>query len=159
MKKLVIILTTLAFITVLLVYSQYFKKSLISAVLQYQVDVNNPPNTIFAISTVDQKLTDRKVLPKGTRLIGKLVSQEEGYVIYFDRMQTLNGKSEKFLAKAKLNIKEKTINTGVSARISKTLYQQTKTNVLGAIFDSSRNQTQHIGSILPRGYTLRVEVE
>ena len=139
-------------------YTQYLQKSFVTAVLQYQIDLNNPPDKIFAISTFDQKLPGSKMFPKGARLVGSLSSNEDGYVIYFDKLQ-ISGKNEKFPAKTKLNIKNETTATGVSARISKTFYEETKTNVLGAIFDSSRNQKQLAGSILPRGYVLKVEVE
>lgn len=139
-------------------YTQYLQKSFVTAVLQYQIDLNSPPDKIFAISILDQKLSGSKVFPKGARLVGSLTNDEDGYVIYFDKLQ-ISGKSEKFPARAKLNVKNEATSTGVSARIGKTFYDQTKTNVLGAIFDSSRNQKQLSGSILPRGYTLRIEVE
>ena len=31
-------------------YTQYLKKGIISAVLQYQIDLNNPPEQVYAIS-------------------------------------------------------------------------------------------------------------
>ena len=140
-------------------YTQYLKKESISAVLQYEVDLSNPPDSIFAISTYDQKLSGGKNLPKGTRFIGMLGKEEKEFTIYFDSIQDINGKKEGINAKSTLKIKESNESSGVSAKIGKTLHQQTKTNVLGAIFHSSSNEIQKLPSnVLPRGSLLKIEV-
>ena len=43
-------------------YTQYLKKGLISAVLQYQIDLNNPPEQVYAVSLSEQTLPDGKKL-------------------------------------------------------------------------------------------------
>ena len=136
-------------------YSQYLKKGLVSAVLQQQIDLNNLSDLVFAISTFDQKTPDGKNLPKGTKFTGKLSKEEDKLIIYFNTLEFPKGNKEQFFAKTVLNAKEKDENSGVSAKIGKTLYQQTKTNVLGAIFHTSSNNLQ---SILPQGYILKLEL-
>lgn len=139
-------------------FSQFLKKEIINAVLQYQINIENPPNNIFAISTLDQKLSSGKYLPRSTRFIGKL-SNEEGPVIYFNSIQTPDGKTKEFLAKSNLNINggRQDKSGGVSAKIGKTLNRQTKSNVLGAIFKDSTNNEK--ARVLPRGYAIKIEVE
>lgn len=148
----------LLILTVLYGYSQFIKKGVISAVLQYQIDLKNPPNLVFAISTFDQKLPDGKWLLKGTRFIGNLTKEGDDFIIYFNTIQTTSGKKEQFFAKSNLSVKESLVAGGVSARIGKTLYQQTKTNILGAIFNSSNNIKQLPSLVLPRGAVLRIDI-
>ena len=160
MKKLGAMLTLILIFGIFAyAYTQYLQKSSIFAVLQYPIDLQSPPDSVFAVSTIGQKLPDGKMLPKGTRFIGMLSKEEKGFVIYFDEIQKLDGDKEQFSAKSSLNVEEQNKQGGVSAKISKTLYQQTKTNVLGAIFNSSNNIKQSQGTVLPRGSTLKIEVD
>lgn len=159
MKKITFLaLAILLAATMLYSYSQFVKKSVISAVLQHQVDLSNPPEAIYAISTFDQTLPDGKSIPKGTRFMGKLSKENNSFIIYFDESQATDGKKTQLLAKSSLNIKEGESGKGVSAKISKTLYKQTKTNVLGAIFNTPTS-SPNSNTILPRGYNLKIEVE
>ncbi|MBI3590725.1 MAG: hypothetical protein HY094_05015 [Candidatus Melainabacteria bacterium] len=139
-------------------YTQYLKKGLASIVLLHEINLQNPPESIFAISTFDQSLPDGKNIPKGTRFIGMLIKENSNYVIYFNEIQSINGTKMGFLAKSNLNIKESGQNGGVSAKISKTLYKQTKTNVLGAIFNTSNENQSSPGLVLPRGSSLKIEI-
>ena len=157
-KVLITTMLVIVFATALYGYSQFLKKGMISAVLLQEIDLKNPPDPVLAISTYEQNLPDGKNLPKGTRLIGKLASEENGYVIYFNEIQSVDGKRYQFLAKSNLNLKESEGGKGVSAKIGKTLYQQTKTNVLGAIFNNSNNIQTSRNSILPRGSILKIEI-
>lgn len=159
MKKFILLIFVLAVVTMLYGYTQFLNKGFIQAVLQYQLDFQNPPETVFAVSTFEQKMPDGTQLPKGTRFIGMFSKEENNFVIYFDSIQTLDGKNKKVIAKSILNIKEENKQTGVSAKISKTLYQQTKTNVLGAIFNTSNNIQQLPGTVLPRGSVLKIEID
>lgn len=155
----ILFLLVFILVTMLYGYTQLVRKETISAVLQYQLDLRNPPESIFAISTCDQKLSGGRQLLKGTRFIGMLHQDEKGLAIYFSAIETVNGKKEQFFAKTILSAGKQDSNVGVSARISKTLYQQTKTNVLGAIFNSA-SETQKIEStVLPRSSTLKLEVD
>ena len=158
MKKLLFTTLVIALVTILYGYTQFQKKGVISVVLLQEIDFSNPPDPVLAISTYDQNLPDNKNLPKGTRLIGKLANEENGYVIYFNEIQTTDGTKSQFLAKSNLNLKENEDSKGVSAKIGKTLYKQTKTNVLGAIFNSSNNIQASRNSILPRGSILKIEI-
>ena len=158
MKKFILAISVLAFATILYGYSQYLKKEIISAVLQYQINLDSPPSNIFAISTSDQKIYNKKNLPKGTRFIGKLARGEGGYVIYFDTFQIQEEKSEHISAKSSLNEIEELKSDGVSAKIGKTLYKQTQSNVLGAIFKGSNKSGKINNSILPRGYSIKIEI-
>ena len=155
-KGKILIVLILIFGVVTYGYSQYLKKGLISAVLQQGIDLNSPQgNLVFAISTFDQKTPDGKNIPKGTKFTGKLNKEENKLIIYFDTLEMPEGKKQQFLAKTVLNINEKQESNGVSAKIGKTLYQQSKTNVLGAIFHTSSNISQ---SLLPQGSILKLEL-
>lgn len=153
------LITILISLTVLYGYTQFLKKETISAVLQYQIDLSNPPDFVFAITTLDQKIASGKNLSKGTRFIGMLSKEGENYVVYFDTIQFSNGDKEPFVAKTNLNYGEEAKLGGVSAKISKTLYKQTKSNVLGAIFKSSGEVQRTSSSVLPRGSTLKIEID
>jgi len=158
MKRVFIFILTLAFLTILIGYTQFLKKETISAVLQYEIDLNNPSDFVFAITTLDQKLATGKNLAKGTRFFGMLTKENENYVVYFNTLQLTNGNKESFLAKSNLNLNEETKAGGVSAKISKTLYKQTKSNVLGAIFKSPSDVQMPSSLVLPKGSTLKIEI-
>lgn len=158
-KRSLVLSLILVFAIVVISYSQYLKEGLISAVLQYQIDLNNPPNFIYAVSTSNQILPDGKQLPKGTRFIGMLAKEEKGIVIYFDTVQSLSGKKNPIIAKSFLSSKASDRIEGVSAKIGKTLYKQTKSNVLGAIFTKGVSKAEDFSaSILPQGSHLKIEV-
>ena len=140
-------------------YTQYLKKGAISAVLQYQIDLNNPPEQVYAISLSEQILPDGKKLQKGARFIGKLNKEENRYVIYFNTIQNPDGKNSQVIAKSNLNSNVTGQAAGVSAKIGKTLYKQTKTNVLGAIFYNSQDTKEFPGSILPQGSSIKIEID
>ena len=154
---------TLALILVLGIfaygYTQYLKKSIVSAILQYQIDFNNPPDQIYAISVSEQTLPDGKKLEKGTRFIGKLNKENTGYVIYFNTIQNPDGKTKPVIAKSTLISNVLGQATGVSAKIGKTLYKQTKTNVLGAIFHNPQDTNEFQSSVLPQGSSLKIEID
>ncbi len=159
MKNILILGIVLVLIFGLYGYTQYLKKSLVIAVLMQRIDLSNPPGKIFAIITDDQNLSDGKKLPKGTKLLGNLTKENGTYVIYFDEIQALNGKAGKLTGKSNLNIREIDQSNGVSARIGKTLSQQTKTNVLGAIFNNPAASQSDNGEILQRGSAIKVEID
>lgn len=140
-------------------YTQYLKKGSISAVLQYQIDLNNPPEQIYAISLSEQKLPDGKELKKGTRFIGKLSKEGNKYIIYFSTIQNPDGESQQVIAKSNLTSNVSGQAAGVSAKIGKTLYKQTKTNVLGAIFHNSQDAKEFPTSVLPQGSPLKIEID
>ena len=140
-------------------YTQYLKKETVSAVLQYQVDLNNPPEQVYAISLSEQILPDGKKLEKGTRFIGKLSKEENRYVIYFNTVQNPDGKAKQVIAKSNLGSNVIGQTVGVSAKIGKTLYKQTKTNVLGAIFRNSQDTKEFPTSVLPQGSPLKIEID
>lgn len=159
MKKISVVVSVVVLLFSLIVigYTQYSRQQSISAVLQNQLDFNAPPDYIFTITTFEQNLSDSKKLPKGTRFIGMLSKVENNFEIYFDTIQTPGGKQEQFLGKSVFDFKERG-NQGVSAKISRTLYQQTKTNVLGAIFNNPNAQLQPQSLVLPRGTLLKIEI-
>ena len=140
-------------------YTQYLKKSTVSAVLQYQIDLNNPPEQVYAISLSEQTLPDGKKLEKGTRFIGKLSKEENKYVIYFNTVQNPEGDAKQVIAKSNLSSNVTGQAAGVSAKIGKTLYKQTKTNVLGAIFRNSQDAKEFPSSVLPQGSPIRIEID
>ena len=159
MKKLLVTVLSVILVTGLYAYSQFIKKEIIQAVLQYQINLENPPNAIFAISTFDQKLSDGKNILRGTRFIGMVTKEESGYLINFNTIQTSDGKKDQFLGRSNLNTKSNLKVGGVSGKISKTLYERTQTNVLGAIFKAP-NESQNSNSlILPQGFTIKIEID
>ena len=139
--------------------SQFAKKELITVILQHQVNLEAPPENIFVVSTSEQSLSGGKKISKGTRFIGKLTKLYDDFIIDFNEVQTPDGEKEKFLAKVNLNIKGTNQASGVSAKISKTLYQKTQTNVLGAIFTNPSNTQVLKGTILQRGTVLKLEID
>lgn len=138
-------------------YSQYYKKSFLSAILINKVDLSNPPDSVLAISSQDQKLFEGKTLPRGTKFIGRLVKEGNNYVIYFEDIQTSAGNKLGLSGKTNLNITPSQYTGGVSAKISKTIHQQTQSNVIGAIFKNSGTPNSP-GSVLERGTLLKIEV-
>lgn len=140
-------------------YTQYLKKGTVSAVLQYQIDLNDPPKQVYAVSLSEQALPSGKKLEKGTRFIGTLNKEEAGYIIYFNSVQTPDGEMHQVIARSNLGSNSKDQSAGISAKIGKTLYKQTKTNVLGAIFRNSQNPNESGGSVLPQGSLLKIEID
>jgi len=138
-------------------YSQYYKKSLLSAVLINKIDLYNPSDSVLAISSLDQQLPDGKILPRGTKFAGRLVKEGDNFVIYFEDIQTAAGNKLGLSGKANLNPTLPQHPGGVSAKISKTIHRQTKSNVIGAIFKNSGTSNTQLG-ILERGTLLKIEV-
>ena len=159
MKRFFLIISIFIFGTVLYGYTQFLKKETVSAVLQQQINLENPQDVVFAISTYDQKLSNGKNIPRGTRFIGKLSKEGDILQINFNSIQLPDREKEDFPAKSNLNVQSQTQTSGVSANISKTLYKQTKTNVLGAIFKGSNLTEQSNGSILPKGSIIKIQVD
>lgn len=145
--------------TIAIGYTQFAKKELITVILQHEVNLEAPSENIFAVSTSDQSLSNGKKIPKGTRFIGKVTKIYDDFIIEFNEIQTPDGEKEKFLAKVSLNIKETNQASGVSAKISKTLYKKTQTNVLGAIFTNPVSTQVLKGRILHRGTILKLEID
>ena len=143
-------------VCVLYTYSQYTNKQFVSAILQNQIDINNPPETISAIAAYDQKLPGGKDLPKGTKFIGMLSRETNSTLIYFDTIEFLDGKQEQVLAKTSLNIQLPENSQGLSGKIGKTFYKQTKSNVLGAIFYTSMGSQNNLP--LQQGSILKIEI-
>ena len=162
MKRFVVFTSLFILISMTGIYafSQYLKKGTINAVLQYQVDLDNPPENIYAISTFDQITLSGKKLPKGTIFIGTLNKEVGIPVIYFKSVEFTEGKIENFPAKSKLKVAQNAQFAGLSAKLGKTIQQKTKTNVIGAIFRTSSTNNQEIaGSVLPKGYAIKIEAE
>lgn len=157
----IIVVLIMIFGTFLYSYSQYSIKKIITAHLQQNIDISNPPPYVSAISAYDQSLSDGTKIPKGTIFTGMLSKETGNVLIYFDSVEFANGKKSNLYAKTNLNISESKTESGVSAKIGKTLYKQTKTNVLGAIFHTSNSGTNEklLNSILPQGLTLKIEVQ
>ncbi len=139
-------------------YSQYLKKGTISAALQYQLDLNDPPPQVYAVLLSDQVLPDGKKIEKGTRFIGMLSKEETGFILYFGTAQNPTGKIWQIIAKSSLSSDIPGEQSGISAKLGMTLYKQTKTNVLGAIFRNSPGINVTRGSIIPQGSPLKIEV-
>ena len=164
MKRSLFIFLILICATALYAFSQFAKKESISAVLLHEVNLESPPPNIFAVSILDQGLKGDKNIPKGTRFIGTL-TKDDNSTIYFNILQMPNGKKEQFFAKAILSRSEQPLTPtsrsnipGVSAKISKTLYKQTRTNVLGAIFKDQKDiSSRQAGYILPKGTIIEIE--
>lgn len=159
-NKLIILLVLIAVLGAFTYgYTQYLKKGEISAVIQYKIDLTSPPERVYAISLSEQSLPDGTVLKKGTRFIGKLSREENGYVIFFDMLQGPDGEAKKIIAKSNLATSVTGPESGISAKIGKTLYKQTKTNVLGAIFHNPQDGKEFPGVILPSGSHLKIEID
>lgn len=162
MRKLVVLIFTLmAFFTLLYSYSQFSNKKILQAALQQEINLNVPlnisGNIVSAILTSDQKLSSGEFLPKGTKFIGKINKKENEFVIDFNSIQTTDGKKKDFYAISYLGAKEEIQKGGVSAKISKTVYKQTRTNVLGAIFNS-QDDIKGFTSTIPRGSIIKIEL-
>ena len=161
-KSIIYVLLSIFLVTVTAIYgyTQYTQKSIISTILQNPIDLNDTSSLISSISTSEHKLSSGIDIPKGTRFFGKLSKEENKYIIYFDSLQTPDGKTESFTAKSILDVNNNNSKNGVSAKISKTLYKQTKSNVLGAIFyNNSSNVSESSKSILPQGHILKLEFD
>lgn len=161
-KRVVILSSIFALIllAVLILYGYSLEKGLVSVVLQYQIDLEDPPDIVYAIVTKPQKYSKDFNLSKGTRFFGKVQKFENGeFIIDFDTIQWTNGKKEKFTGRTVFDSKEGEQAIGISSKIGKTIYQKTKTSVLGAIFSASPVAQRVEGSILPRGTELNISVE
>lgn len=153
------ILFLVLIITSLYGYTQFVKKTMIYVVLKQRIDLNYPPKNIYAVTTFDQSLPDGKKILKGTNLIGNLVRDNGNFTIFFNKMQQLDGKNKIISGKSTIKTKQDEKAQGISARLGKTLHKQTKTNIIGAIFQSSDTYQAPISSILQRGTNLKVEIE
>lgn len=160
MKPLVLgpVFLALLITTFLYGYTQFLKKETISAVLQHQVDIENPPELIYAIITSEQTLSNGQKLQQGTRLIGRLKNEDDKLIIYFDQIQNAGGNKSNISARTILGQNKIDNSAGVSAKIGKTLQRQTKSNVLGAIF-THPGTSQSSGTILRRGLNLKIVID
>lgn len=158
-------ITILAFFIVILAGSVFILssnsggKGTISAVLQTDIDLSSPSESISAVSTADQQLSDGSVLPRGTKLTGKTSLEGNNLIVFFDTIQTLEGQSQQFIGKLTINKIEDKEASGVSAKLGKTLYNQSKSNVLGAIFYNPGSSKGVSVSVLPKGSVLKIEVD
>ena len=156
-------LVLILFLTALTIaygYTKFIEKTSITAVLQHEVGLDNESGSIFAITTFDQTLSDGKNIPKGSVLIGMINKEQGGYSIDFNSVRSVKGTNEQINAKSTISYSQKNEDTGLSANIGKTLYRQTESSVLGAIFHNPQNNIKSTGNdILPRGTVLKIEIE
>lgn len=141
-------------------YSQFLEKKYISAALQYQINLDAPPETVFAILTNNQSISKNETLPKGTRLFGKVKVHDENVEIYFDAFQKPGKGKEQFSGKVIFEAEDSNAAQGISSKLGKTFHQKTKSSVLGAIFTTSKGaSSDSITSILPRGTSLKIAID
>jgi len=134
-------------------------KGTISAILQSDLNLYNPSGNIIAVSTTDQVLADGSTLPRGTKLLGKTSLEGNNLIVFFDTIQTLDGQNQQFIGRLTINKIDDGHASGVSAKLGKTLYNQSMSNVLGAIFYNPGNTKVGDVSVLPRGSALKIEVD
>lgn len=140
-------------------YSQFFKKETISAVLHYEINLEEENPRVFAITTLDQKLSSGKILAKGTRFSGRLTKEQNDFVLSFDTVEKTDGTSERISGKTIFTNVKSQEQSGVSARIGNTLYEKTRTSVIGAIFTSPSMTKGITGTVLPRGTNIKIELD
>ena len=154
------VLVMLATFSAIYSYSQFSKKEIITAVIQEDVNLNDFPKQVSAILTIDQQLSSGKNIPRGTRLIGSLNKEENNLVIRFNEFEMPNGKREQIYGKVVFAGSEDKNKAGISSKISKTLYHQTRSNVLGAIFYGNSGKIENIsGDILSKGRSIKIEID
>lgn len=151
------VLFLILLITSLYGYTQYAKRNIIHAVLKQRIDLDNPPANILAITTFDQTLYNKRKIPKGTRLFGNLIKDNDTYTIFFNRMQEVSGKETSINGKLVLARSHDKAH-GISAKLGKTLHSQTRTNIIGAIFQNPQTQSSVI-PVLQSGTSLKIEIE
>ncbi len=134
-------------------------KGTITAVLQSDLNIDSPSGSILAVSTTDQALPDGSVLPRGTKFVGKTSVEGNNLVVFFDSIQTSDGQNQQFIGKLIINKIDDKAVSGVSAKIGKTLYNQSKSNVLGAIFHNPGSTQGSDIQALPKGSVLKIEVD
>lgn len=134
-------------------------KGTLNAVLQSDLNLSSPSNSVYAISTSDQQLPDGSTISRGTKFIGMSSVEGDHLVIFFDSIQTLDGQTQQFIGKLNISKIEDKQASGVSAKIGKTLYNQSKSNVLGAIFHNPGSGQDLNLSVLPKGSTLKIELD
>lgn len=140
-------------------YTQFLNKETVPTILQNQIDLNNPPEFVSAVLTENHKLSNGKIIHKGSLFIGMITREENHFVIYFDSVQEPGGNKIKLLSKSNLNVTTSNENNGISTKIGKTFHKQTRSNVLGAIFQNSQpgsDQSQDL--VLPQGSALNIEL-
>ncbi len=132
-------------------------KGQISAVLQAELNLSSPPPSVSAISTSDQPLPDGTTLPRGAKLLGSTSVDGNNLIISFDSVQTLDGQTQNIIGKLVISKADDKQESGISAKLGKTLYNQSKSNVIGAIFYNPGGKDSNT-SILPKGSILKIEV-
>ena len=155
----VVLFFLFAVLFVTISYSQFFKKETISTVLRYEVNLEDENPRVFAITTFDQKLSSGKILPKGTRFSGRLTKDQNDFVLSFDTIEKIDGTSEQISGRTIFANVETHEPGGVSQRISNTLYEKTRTSVIGAIFSNPPKNQKIVGTILPRGTNIKIEID
>lgn len=150
------ITTTFLVVFVTIVFSLSAKADVVEAVLQYKIDVTNPPNIISAITTYDQKLSTGQSIPKGTRFLGKINKEEAGIIISFDLIKNTVGSENKVTAQSVIADSEVVNHSGISGELGDAMREKTKSSVLGAIFHS--NSTTAENSYIPRGTKLKIKI-
>ena len=150
----------LTILTIVYGYTKFAEKTTITAVLQHEVTLDNAPGSVFAITTSEQNLSDGKNIPKGSVFVGTVSKEQNGYSINFNSVRSIKGTNEQINAKSTISYSQKNEDAGLSANIGKTLYRQTESSVLGAIFHNPQNNIKSKGNeTLPRGSVLKIEIE
>lgn len=132
----------------------------VSCILQYHLDLANPPSSVFAVTTEDQRLPSGKILLKGAKLIGKLSKYESDSVeIEFNTLQLSTGLQEKIIGYSYISTKNIQQAGGISGKAGTAFNNQAKSSVLGAIFVQPETGKRPIGTVLPRGTRLDVKLQ
>ena len=150
------VIGTLVILLFVIVYGYSLERKTISAVLQYQTNLENPQSVIYAVVTKPQKLPNGKTLQNGARLIGQIQKTNNNFEIHFHTVQLANGKKENFSGKTTFNSEIGSNTAGISSKIGKTINEQSRKNVLGAIFGIPESSKPE-GLVLQRGSTLLIE--
>lgn len=157
---LIVLMISLAVISITTLASKSTgAKGTLKAVLQSDLNLNTPSSSVYAVSPSDQELSDGSTISRGTKFIGMSSIEGDHIVIFFDSIQTLDGQTQQFIGKLSISKIEDKQASGVSAKIGKTLYNQSKSNVLGAIFHNPGNGQDLDLSVLPKGSTLKIELD
>lgn len=150
------VLGVLAVIFLVVLYGYSLEKKIISAVLQYQTSLDTPQNIVYAIVIKPQKLPNGQTLQTGTRLIGEVQRTDDNFEIYFHTVQLASGRKEKFSGKTTFNSAKSSNVGGISSKLGKTIHEQSRKSVLGAIFGTTESSSPS-GLILQRGTNLLIE--
>src|SRR3989338_10466835 len=96
----------IAIIFLIVAYGYSLEKKIISAILQYQTNLENPQNIVYAVVTKPQKLSSGQTLQPGVRLIGEIQKIGDNFEIHFHTVQLASGRKEKFSGKTTFNSKK-----------------------------------------------------